>query len=88
MKYFSIVYMFDGKTDLCEPIEYLIFVKEFFVFLFLCDGFRKISTLSILHYNFEFILFGDVDFDKLDDIGMIEISEDLCFFDGLISLLL
>jgi hypothetical protein len=78
----------DSETDLCKPIKDLIFVKKLFVFLFVSDRFGEIPTFSIFHDNFEFILFGDVDLNKFDDIGVIEIFEDLRFFNGLISLLL
>lgn len=88
MKDFTIVYMLDGKTYLREPIKDLVFIEELFAFLFLRDGFGEISAFGKFHDDFEFVLFGDIDFDKLDDVGMVEVFEYLCFLDGLISLLL
>jgi hypothetical protein len=88
MENFTIMDMLDSKTNLSEPIEDLILIEKLFVFLFLGNCFGKISALGELHDNFEFILFGDVDFNEFDDVRMVEVFEDLGFFNGLVSLLL
>jgi hypothetical protein len=88
MEDFTIVDMLNGETNLSKPIEDLAFVEELFAFLFLRDGFGEVSALGKFHDDFEFVLFGDVDFDKFDDVGMVKVFEYLCFLDGLVSLLL
>ncbi len=88
MENFTIMNMLDSETDLSEPVEDLILIKKFFVFLFLGDGFGEISALGEFHDDFEFILFGDVDFNEFDNVRMVKVFEYLGFFNGLVSLLL
>ena len=55
---------------------------------FLClNCLAQITTLSVLHDDLKFVLFGSVDLDKLYYKRMVAISENLSLFDSLLSLL-
>lgn len=74
MQYFAVMDMLDSETNLCEPIQDLVLIKELLSFFFLGDSLGQVTALSKLHNDFEFVLFGDIDFDEFNDIGMIEVS--------------
>lgn len=79
--------VFDGKTNLRKPAKDMVLIKKLFFRFLLGDGFGEISTLCVLHHNFEFVVLGDVHFPEVDDIGMLEVTENLCLFHGFLFFL-
>ena len=47
-----------------------------------CDSLREVAAFSILHNDFELVILCDVDLTKVDNIGMVQVLQDLGFFDS------
>jgi len=85
MQYLSIMNMLKSQTNLCEPIEYVIFAPilelatwliSYLVFLF--NFALKISAISITHDDAEFSLLCLVNLSKSHNIGVLKHFQDLC----------
>ena len=76
VKNLSVVAVLYGKTDLGEPIEYLVF-REWPTSSFL-DFLLKISIISMVHYYAEFSPFRFVDLTKLYYIWMDQLFQYFC----------
>lgn len=78
--------MLNSQTDLSKPIQNIGLLEILFSSLTGTDCFGQITTLSVLHYNFEFVL-GHVDLFEIDYVGMTQVPKDLSLFNGLLSFL-
>ncbi len=69
MNDFPVMNVLDSQTELCEPVEDLIFaeVRAFSVFKFLAE----VSTIGIVHDDTESAIL-NVSLNAFDDVWMIE----------------
>jgi len=78
--------MLHSQTELCEPIEYLIFGKR--PVSLLLDLLTDITTVGIVHDDTQLPFFGLKCFYKLDDIWMLQMFYDLSLLQRLLFLVL
>lgn len=86
MKNLSIMDMLDRKTDLRKPAKDTILLKELLFRFLLNDCFSEITAFGVLHYNFEFVMLSDVNFSEIDDIRVLQVTENLRLLHGFLFL--
>ena len=92
MQYLAVVAMLNGKTDLGEKVEYLIFSEVFensgfglllMLIFYLC---LQVSVVSVVHDYAQLALFRFVYFSKANNVRMAEDFKNLCLSESLLSL--
>lgn len=78
--------VFDGETDLREPVQDMTLLEVFLLGPARCDGLGDIPALSILHDDLELVLLGGIYLDEADDAGMVKTAQYLGLLDGFLAL--
>jgi hypothetical protein len=92
VQYLAVMAMLDGKTDLSEKVEHLIFSEVFkhpsfglllMLIFYLC---LQVSVVSVVHDYAKLALFSFVYFSKANNVRMAEDFKNLGLSESLLSL--
>ena len=85
-----VVHVFDGETDLSEPIKYLVFGKVVQFTLRVASELilrfyfaLKVATVAVVHDDAQLALFGFVNLTEARNVGVVQHFENFGFLESL-----
>ena len=71
--------VFDGQTDLCEPIQNLVFREEPSLLLLCLDHATQIASIRVIHHNAQLAPFRLIHLLEPDDVRVVQHFQNLGF---------